>query len=141
MTKSLILAFFCCFFALQAAQAQQIEFETLEINYGDIEKGANGVREFRFKNVGKAPLIIESVQTSCGCLASDYPKEPIMPNQLGRVWLKYDTQRIGYFTKTATLKSNSIENPTIILKVRGEVQEQTVAPKQELIPNGSQKLD
>jgi hypothetical protein len=64
-----LFAFIAVFFAtISMATAQKIEFETLDINYGEIVKGANGVREFKFKNTGSAPLIIESAQGSCGLL-------------------------------------------------------------------------
>ena len=44
--KGLLIAAIMIFSA--KLSAQKIEFETLEINYGDIVKGANGVREFKF---------------------------------------------------------------------------------------------
>ena len=40
--------------------APEISFETETIDYGTIEKGANGVREFAFTNTGKQPLIISN---------------------------------------------------------------------------------
>ena len=39
----------------------KIEFESLEINYGQISKGDNGVRVFKFTNFGSEPLIINKV--------------------------------------------------------------------------------
>ncbi len=103
------------------AFAQDIKFETLEINYGNIEKGANGVREFKFTNTGSAPLIIENAQGSCGCTVPTYPKEPIMPGQSNVIKVKYDTQRVGAFTKYVTLTTNAKSNTTTQLKIYGEV--------------------
>ena len=57
---------FVAFFAFNS-YAQEIKFEALEINYGNIEKGADGVRNFKFTNTGKAPLIISDAKGSCGC--------------------------------------------------------------------------
>ena len=45
----------------------KIEFKTDVIDYGTIEKGADGVRTFEFTNTGDAPLIITKVSSSCGC--------------------------------------------------------------------------
>ncbi|MDB9721067.1 DUF1573 domain-containing protein, partial [Winogradskyella sp.] len=52
----------------------KIEFKTNIIDYGTIEKGANGVRVFEFTNTGNAPLIISSVKSTCGCTVPKKPK-------------------------------------------------------------------
>jgi hypothetical protein len=101
--------------------AQQLEFETTEISYGNIEKSADGIRYFTFKNTGAAPLIIIDAQKSCGCTVPSWPKEPIMPGESGKIQVKYDTERLGNFTKFVTVTSNSIENTTIQLKISGQV--------------------
>ena len=38
------------FFAVNFVAAQDIKFESLDVNYGSIEKGADGVRVFKFTN-------------------------------------------------------------------------------------------
>ncbi len=132
---ALVAVFFASF---TLATAQKMEFETLEVNYGDIVKGANGVREFKFKNTGTAPLIIESAQGSCGCTVPDYPREPIMPGETKSVKVKYDTQRTGPFTKYVTLKSNSTVNSQVQLTIRGNVAEEPSATpeKSKSLMNG-----
>jgi hypothetical protein len=45
----------------------KIEFKDTTIDYGTIEKGADGLRVFEFTNTGDAPLIISKVTASCGC--------------------------------------------------------------------------
>jgi Protein of unknown function (DUF1573) len=115
--------------------AQKIEFETLEINYGDIAKGANGVREFKFKNTSDVPLIIEGAQGSCGCTVPDYPKEPIMPGETKSVRVKYDTQRTGPFTKYVTLTTNAKDNTSIRLTIRGNVN-----PEPDAVPTKEKSL-
>ena len=45
----------------------KINFKTTEIDYGVIEKGSNGLRDFEFTNNGNAPLIITNVKSTCGC--------------------------------------------------------------------------
>jgi hypothetical protein len=125
--KTLFVLVAVFFATMTMATAQKMEFETIEVNYGDIVKGTNGVREFKFKNTGAAPLIIESAQGSCGCTVPDYPREPIMPGETKSVKVKYDTQRVGPFTKYVTLKSNSTENSEVRLTIRGNVQEEPAA--------------
>ncbi|MDP2385653.1 MAG: DUF1573 domain-containing protein [Bacteroidota bacterium] len=100
----------------------KIKFETETIDYGTIEKGSNGIREFKFTNVGKDPLLLSNVQSSCGCVAVDWPKEPFKSGASGIIKVKYDTNRIGPFTKTVTVTSNA-EEPSKILKIKGVVVE------------------
>ena len=104
-----------------SAFAQDIKFEKKDIDYGSIEKGANGVREFKFTNTGSAPLIISNAQGSCGCTVPTWPKETIMPGEKGVISVKYDTQRVGAFTKYVTLTTNATSETTIQLKIFGEV--------------------
>lgn len=101
--------------------AQEIKFETNTINYGKIEKGSDGVRIFKFTNVGDAPLIIKNAVGSCGCTVPTYSKEPIMPGQSSEISVRYDTQREGMFTKNVTVTTNSIKGDTERLVITGEV--------------------
>jgi len=98
----------------------KIEFESETIDYGTIEKGADGVRVFKFKNTGDAPLIITRVKSSCGCTVPKKPEEPIMPGKTGEIEVKYDTNRVMPIRKTITVTSNA-ETPTIALKIKGLV--------------------
>ncbi|MBR9757717.1 MAG: DUF1573 domain-containing protein [Algicola sp.] len=106
------------------AQAQdkvaKIEFKTDVIDYGTIEKGANGVRVFEFTNTGNAPLIISNVKSSCGCTVPKKPEGPIMPGETGEIQVKYDTKRVMPIRKTITVMSNA-DTPTVALKIKGEV--------------------
>jgi len=89
--------------------APAFEFESEVIDYGKIEYKANGVRTFKFKNVGKSPLIISRIQSSCGCTTPKKPDGPIMPGKTGEIDVKYATNRVGGFSKTITVYSNATE--------------------------------
>lgn len=104
--------------------AQKIEFNNLEINYGNMEKDANGIREFKFINSGSAPLIIMDAKASCGCVVPSYPKEPIMPGASGVIKVQYDTKRPGPFTKYVTLTTNSVDATNIRLSIKGNVSDE-----------------
>ena len=98
------------------------EYESDVIDYGEIAANSDGNRIFKFKNVGKSPLIISNVRGSCGCTVPTKPEEPIMPGETGEIRVKYATNRIGPFSKTVTITSNAYE-PTLVLKVKGRVLE------------------
>jgi len=98
----------------------KIEFKTDVIDYGTIEKGADGVRVFEFTNTGDAPLVISNVKSTCGCTVPKKPKGPIMPGESGVIEVKYDTKRVNPIRKTITVFSNA-ETPTVALKIKGLV--------------------
>jgi hypothetical protein len=98
----------------------KIEFKDTTIDYGTIEKGADGLRVFEFTNTGDAPLIISKVTASCGCTIPKKPKDPIMPGAIGKIEVKYDTNRVMPFRKTITVVSNA-ETPKTAIKIKGTV--------------------
>lgn len=98
----------------------KIEFKTDTIDYGTVEKGADGLRTFEFTNTGDAPLIISDVKSTCGCTVPQWTKEPIMPGQSGEIQVKYDTNRVNPIRKTITVISNAV-TPTVALKIKGTV--------------------
>lgn len=112
----------------------KIEFKSTIIDYGTIEKGADGVRVFEFTNTGDAPLIISNVKSSCGCTVPKKPKDPIMPGKTGEIQVKYDTNRVMPIRKNITVMSNA-ETPTVVLKIKGEV----IDPSKQSVLSKSRK--
>lgn len=121
MKKFQLMIVVLCFIAAGNAMAQKIEFASMEINYGEIEQGADGLREFTFKNSGDQPLVITSARGSCGCTVPSYAKEPINGGESGSIQVRYDTNRLGAFTKFVTVTTNDAENPNVRLTIRGTV--------------------
>ncbi len=117
--------------AIQFAKAQQIEFPKKVIDYGTIKKGSEPERELSFINTGTAPLTITSAKGSCGCLVPTWPKEPIMPGETAKIKVRYDTKRVGAFTKIVFMTTNSIDNPEIQIQVIGNVE-----PGEDAVPGG-----
>lgn len=107
----------------------KITFKELSFDFGKIPYKGNGQHVFVFKNEGKKPLIISDVKTSCGCTTPEWSKEPIMKGKEGKIIVKYDTSRIGTFSKTITINSNAVNTP-ITLSIKGDVQ-QVVDDSQE----------
>ena len=106
--------------AQPAEDAPVFKFEKEVIDYGDIEKDADGKRVFKFTNIGKSPLIISSVKGSCGCTVPSHSAKPIMPGEEGEIEVKYATNRLGAFSKTVTINSNASE-PLKVLTIKGRV--------------------
>ena len=106
--------------------APDMKFESEVIDFGTIEWDANGLREFKFTNIGKTPLTITSVNGECGCTATTidgkpgWPTEPILPGKSGVIKVKYDTKREGRFEKNVTISSNS-KFATKKVRIKGEI--------------------
>jgi hypothetical protein len=91
-------------------------------DFGKIRLNVPVTHEFRFTNTGDGPLIISSVQASCGCTVADYSKDPIAPGAEGYVKATYNAARPGVFSKTITVTANS-EESVVKLIIKGEVEE------------------
>jgi hypothetical protein len=119
-----IVTFFALFFAINLGLKAQdngpiIDFTAVVVDYGDIAKGSDGIREFT--NTGTEPLIISKVYSSCGCTIPKKPEAPIAPGEKGEIQVKYDTNRVGPIRKTITVNSNATDTPIVSLKIKGTV--------------------
>ena len=118
---TLVLIFFISFLGFSQNKKAIITFDKTVIDYGTIDKGANGVRDFVFTNTGDAPLIISNVKSTCGCTIPKKPEKPILPGESEKIQVKYDTKRVGFIRKSITVTSNAASSPTTILKIKGQV--------------------
>ena len=105
---------------VQNPNAPTMSFESEVVDYGTIEQGADGVREFKFTNNGKEPLIISNARGSCGCTVPTWPKEPIKPGESSVIKVKYDTKRLGAINKSVTITSNAV-SPTKVVRIKGKI--------------------
>lgn len=112
---------------VQPADGAVMEFETMTVDYGTIAQGSEPFRLFKFTNTGNAPLVIKNAKGSCGCTVPTYPKEPILPGETGEIKVRYDTNRVGPFTKRVTLTTNSVEE-TVVLTIKGLVEKKAEEP-------------
>lgn len=87
----------------------KIVFKESSFNFGDINQGDIVEHVFAFENVGNEPLILSNVQTTCGCTAPSWPKEPILPGKAGEITVKFNSRgKIGMQNKIITVISNAV---------------------------------
>jgi hypothetical protein len=97
-----------------------IKFETTEHNFGNVPQGPpSATYVFKFKNTGKAPLILSEVLTSCGCTTPEWSKEPVLPGKSGEIKVGYNALSLGGFSKTITVRSNA--GADVVLTILGNV--------------------
>lgn len=97
-----------------------LSWELTEYDFGQIEKSKPVTAEFKFRNTGTAPLIVISAKGSCGCTVAKYTKGEILPGEYGEVTATYNAAKVGAFSKTVTVNTNTNNDP-FILKIKGEV--------------------
>lgn len=108
--------------AISPEDAAKIEFEEEVFDFGDIVEGETVEHLFKFKNVGKNPLIISHAQGSCGCTVPEWPRDPIAPGEGGEIKVKFNSKgKQGEQNKTVTISANTIPNKTNI-RVVGAVE-------------------
>ncbi len=122
------------------ANGAKISFTETEHNYGTIQKGGNGDCEFTFKNEGNEPLILQNVKASCGCTTPSYTQKPVMPGQTGTIKVHYNTNNVGGFSKTVTVTSNAVDNPRVVLRIKGNVKQEGEQTAPAVQPAGKREL-
>lgn len=100
--------------------ASTIVWKAETIDVGEIPQGTPKAIVYEFKNTGKTAVVITQVQGSCGCTATDYTKEPILPGKSAKVTATYNAANKGAFTKTVTV-TTSAETAPKILTLKGTV--------------------
>ncbi|MBN2480236.1 MAG: DUF1573 domain-containing protein [Bacteroidales bacterium] len=100
--------------------ASSIEWTATTFDFGKIDQGQPVTAEFEFRNTSMVPLIINSVQPSCGCTVADYPKEPIQPGKSGKIAVTFNAASKGAFQKSVLISTNATEGRASLI-IKGEV--------------------
>ena len=93
----------------------KIEFAVTEHDFGKMIQGEQVSFTYKFKNTGNAPLIISSVEKTCGCTGTKYPRTPIKPGEEGGISITYDSKgHKGFQNKRIIVKANTNPSETIL---------------------------
>ena len=95
-------------------------WETTTHDFRKVALNKPVTHEFNFVNNSDQPLIISSVQASCGCTVTKYTKDPVPPGGKGFVSATYNAAKEGVFSKTVTVNANT-EAGSFQLTIKGEV--------------------
>ena len=104
--------------------AQAMRFERTQIDAGHIgEDDTPPSYTFKWHNEGTAPLIITRVQTTCGCAAATYGRQPVRTGGEGTVTVTYHPKgHPGSFDRRIFVYTQlSDKMPTAILHLTGTV--------------------
>ncbi len=110
-------------------EADVIRFDRKVHDFGDVLIAEGPVScIFTFTNIGKAPLVIHNVISSCGCTIPEWTREPVKPGATGTIQATFSNDQGPYpFDKTLTVYvgvgSSSLDRP-VLLRLRGVSHEQ-----------------
>lgn len=99
-----------------------IEFKDTIYNVGTItELGGMISRQFEFTNLGPEWFVLESAETTCGCLVVSFSEDSIAPGGHGKIEVSFDPfNKTGLFTGTVKIYGNTLQIPQT-LYVKGFV--------------------
>jgi hypothetical protein len=90
------------------------------INFGILNLNIPKDTCFFVKNIGEEALIIQHVETSCGCTVPVWTETPIATGEQGEIKVTYDSKYPGHFYKTISVYAN-VQDIPILLYIKGEV--------------------
>lgn len=99
----------------------KVNVDESTVSLGNLDWQKEQKVTFSLKNVGNELLVIEGVNTSCGCTSVEYSKEPVRPGANIELYVTYKADHPEHFNKTITVYCNSESSP-IKLKISGNAQ-------------------
>ncbi len=93
--------------------APAFKFEKESYDFGQITQGEKVTYDFKFKNIGKSPLIITNATATCGCTTPEYPKGPVAPGENGMIHVVFNSAtKSGMQNKIVTITANTVPSTT-----------------------------
>jgi len=96
----------------------RIQIEEPIYNFGETKKGTAVKHTFKFKNIGKAPLYIVDVRTTCGCTVPSWSKKIIEPNACDELAVQFNTENAtDKQVKKITIIANTYPAETVMTMI------------------------
>ncbi len=106
----------------QKAKAARIEVPVDNFDFGDVYEGDLIEKVFEFSNIGQSELIIRKIKASCGCTTVEPADKVIKPKKKSSVKASVKTNGFsGRIAKTVTIITNDPVNPSITIRMTGNV--------------------
>lgn len=99
----------------------ELNIDKTSISLGNFDWQNEQKTTFILKNKGSKPLVIQYVNTSCGCTKVSYSQEPVQPEGEITLNVTYKADHPEHFSKTITVYCNTKLSP-IKLTISGNAQ-------------------
>jgi hypothetical protein len=100
--------------SLSDLQGPKAKWAAESFDFGQIKQNIPVEATFELENIGTGPMIIQRVESSCGCTTADYRRSPIMPGEKTTVGATFDAKAMGQFSKSITVTLNDGNQPYIL---------------------------
>jgi hypothetical protein len=97
-----------------------VKFKSIVHDFGKIKQGVPVTYDFPFANATDKPVVIETVNTSCGCTTPKWPQTPIAKGKADKITAGFNAQNVGPFNKTIYVKVAGVDKP-VEIRITGEV--------------------
>jgi len=113
-----------------ATAAPVLALETTTLPLGDVPNGDIVTRDVVVRNTGGAPLVVESVITSCGCTTATLDPMTIPPNATATLHITFDSgahgpDLRGELLRQVTLLSNDPAQPEATVELTANITDPT----------------
>lgn len=103
-----------------------ISLETKQFDFGDVVNGKILSRDVRVYNNGGAPLVVDTVSTSCGCTQASLEPTTIPPGEGGVLHINFDSgahgqNLTGKITRQIFINSNDPQQPEALLEFTANI--------------------
>jgi hypothetical protein len=116
-----------CFFLFLASPvvfAQQLTFETTQLQFEAMSGERSWKGEFAFENRGEKPVKIVGVESSCGCVTARAEPAVVQPGEKGKVQADFlFGGRRGPQNKTIVVRTDEANRSATVLTLRGNILE------------------
>lgn len=102
------------------AEAQDLVAASDVVDCGQVEYNVPVTAEFELRNNGHRSMRISDVQTSCGCMAAEFPHKDIPAGEKFMVRVTFDSRQMGHFDKYADVCTEGSDEP-LMLRMKGVV--------------------
>lgn len=95
-----------------------VETKKALIEMGELDWQNSHDAVFTIKNIGNNLLVVDDIDTTCGCTSANYVKKPVGKGENLDITVTIKPKNKGYFEETITVYCNA-ENSPIQLKIKG----------------------
>lgn len=90
------------------------------VDFGQIETGTSITARINITNEGSFDLHIAKARSSCGLMIQTWPSAPIKPGDTVPLNFRFDSNRMGAFSRIITIHTNAWHKD-LLIEVTGEV--------------------
>ncbi len=105
------------------ARGPLIRVEPAGFDFGAVVAGKVLRKEFRLRNAGDQPLLLQRVRTSCGCTVGKLARTTLEPGAATSLVVSLTTgMSRGHLVKSVIVPSNDSQTPLLEIKVQATVE-------------------